>query len=107
MLIWSGRGILSIFVFIGSIILLTLALPQSIETDYKIVLSLIITALFSGIMGKRWNKSEEHVVHDKVTGKKVIIRNMIHTFFWIKMQYWGLIFGVMGVSLFVTKALEL
>ncbi|KXX66652.1 hypothetical protein [Flammeovirga sp. SJP92] len=106
MLIWSGRGILSLFVFIGSIIIFSLVLPQSLEADYKIVFSFITTALFSWFMGKRWNASEEHEILDETTGKKVVFREMSHSFFWIKMQYWGLISGVLGLSLFATIAFE-
>ena len=41
---------------------------------------------------------------DKSTGKEINVKR-IHTFFWIEMQYWGIIYSILGVILLATKSI--
>lgn len=95
MIVWSGRGFLSALVLIGSIFISIWLLPESLY-DYGFVVACFISAVFSWIFGKKWNTQNERIVTDDKTGQKLrLISN--HTLFWIPMQYWGIIFSILGI----------
>nr|WP_297919279.1 hypothetical protein [uncultured Allomuricauda sp.] len=94
MIVWSGRGFLSILILVATLFLCFLVLPDE-YSDYGFVITAFVTGIFSWFFGKKWNLQNERIVIDEKTGQKLKIKNN-HTLFWIPMQYWGVIFSVLG-----------
>ena len=95
MIVWSGRGFLSVLVLIACFILFAKVLPDG-QADYSFILSFFIAGAFSWFMGKKWNGQEGRTMLDKASGQEVIMKPN-HTLFWIKMEYWGIVFVVFGL----------
>lgn len=100
MIVWSGRGFLSVVVLIASFIGLASILPKE-QSDYGFILSFFIAGAFSWFVGKKWNTVEKTLI-DEESGEEVIY-NPNHSLFWIKMQYWGPIFGILGLIILVQQ----
>ena len=97
MIIWSGRGIicaisLALFWVIGLFIF-----PEEYNS-YAGILSLFASAAVCWFWGNKWNNEEPKIFIDKSTGKEINVKR-IHTFFWIEMQYSGIIYSVFAVIL--------
>lgn len=101
MIVWSGKGFLSILVLILTVVLMAMMLPKG-QSDLALGLSFLVTAVFSWFMGKKWNGAEGKTMIDKASGQEVLIKPH-HSLFWIKLQYWGIIFGIIGI-LFISQA---
>ena len=97
MIVWSGRGFLSILVLLVTLFLCVSILPNE-YSDYSFVVTAFMTAIFSWVFGKKWNTQNERIVIDEKTGQRLKIKNN-HTLFWIPMQYWGIIFSVLGITI--------
>ena len=95
MIVWSGRGITLVLVFIGVLVLSFKLMPQE-YSDYSFVLSLFITGIYSWFFGNKWNNQAARTFIDEQTGQKVLVKGN-HALFWIKMQHWGIICGVVGI----------
>jgi len=95
MIVWSGRGFLSVLVLILSFMFLVAIVPRD-QSEYVFTLSFFTAGLFSWFMGKKWNEQEGRIFIDKTTGQEINFKPN-HSLFWIKMQYWGIIFGVIGL----------
>ncbi|WP_411031257.1 hypothetical protein [Spongiimicrobium sp. 3-5] len=94
MLIWSGRGFLVVVVLVGLIVISEYLLPKQ-YSDYGFIIAFFGTAVFSWYFGIRWNNKNARAVIDKETGKEFLLKNN-HSLFWIKMQYWAIVFGFLG-----------
>lgn len=101
MIVWSGRGVLSILVLIASVVLFSAVLPTE-QFDFALIAAFLITAAFSWIMGKKWNSKEPQVLIDKATGQELLLEPN-HSLFWIKMQYWAFIFGGLAIVILVQQ----
>ena len=101
MIVWSGRGFLSVAVLIANFILFISILPEE-QSDYGLIMSFFITGVFSWFMGKKWNEKEGRIMIDKESGQEILIKPN-HSLFWIKMQYWGPIFGLLGIIILVQQ----
>ncbi|GAA4274746.1 hypothetical protein U6A24_21705 [Aquimarina gracilis] len=101
MIVWSGRGFLSILVLAVVLVTLTSFLPKE-QNNLSFAISLFVAGIFSWIMGKKWNESNQKKFIDKETGEEIILKPN-HSLFWIKMQYWGIIFGVLGIVMLVRQ----
>lgn len=99
MIVWSGRGSLSLIILIVVYLLLTLVFPKE-QSNYALIIGLFVAAGFSWFMGKKWNESNKKTVIDKASGQEIILQPN-HSLFWIKMQYWGIIFSVLGIILLI------
>ncbi|MBS9773601.1 MAG: hypothetical protein KGV59_00370 [Tenacibaculum sp.] len=97
MIIWSGRGFLLVLVLFASFVFCGFVLPPEMA-KYIFVFSAYITGLFGWFFGKKWNIKNERNLIDEETGERIKIRNQ-HTLFWIPMQYWGIIFLILGTVL--------
>ena len=95
MIVWSGRGFLIAIVFIASMFASVSIIPKE-YADYGFVISFFITGIFSWFFGLKWNKDNERIVIDEKTNKKLRLKNN-HTFFWVPMQYWGIISSILGI----------
>jgi len=94
MVIWSGRGILSVLVLMVSMFV-CVSLFHKENADYMFSISFLVAGLFSWFFGKKWNRSQR-ILKDEETGKRIILKNR-HTLFWIPMQYIGYIFIIGGI----------
>ena len=103
MIVWSGRGALSVLVLIASFVLFNSIIPRA-YSDYAFVLSFFSAGAFSWFMGKKWNDAGPKVLIDKATGKEIQLEPN-HSLFWIKMHYWGIIFGILGVVVLIQAVL--
>lgn len=99
MIIWTGRGILSVVVLVLIILVFSKILPQDYE-DFAIVLGFLSAGIFSWYFGKKWNNEHGKVLIDKETGKEIELKTN-HSLFWIKMQYWGVIFTLLAIILLI------
>jgi uncharacterized protein YacL len=94
MIVWSGRGFLSLLILFIAIFLFIPILPETYITQ-SFVIPLYIAAIFSYIFGIKWNKTLR-VFIDKETGKEINFKNN-HGLFWINMEYWGIIFPLFAL----------
>jgi hypothetical protein len=97
MIVWSGRGILAVLVLVLSFALFANVFPKE-QGDYAFVVAFFIAGAFSWIMGKKWNEENGRAVIDKATGQEIMLKEN-HSLFWIKLQYWGIIFSAFGVMM--------
>ena len=95
MIVWSGRGITVILVFIAVLFLSAWLIPNE-YSGYSRVLSFFITGIYSWYYGNKWNNQDARLFIDEKTGQKVLVKGN-HGLFWIKMQHWGIICGVIGI----------
>jgi len=95
MIVWSGRGFLSIIVLVITLFI-SVSIFSTENSDYSFILTAFVTGLFSWYFGRKWNLKNERIVIDEKTGQRFKLKNS-HTLFWIPMQYWGIIFSVIGI----------
>jgi len=95
MIVWSGRGILIVLVFLVSGLVFTPFFPKE-DWGYVFAFSSFVTAAFSWFLGILWNNVEARIMIDEKTGQKIILKRN-HSLFFIKMQYWGVIFSIIGI----------
>lgn len=101
MIIWTGRGILVPLVFMILLIIFIIiyadpGTPFSISSTLGS--SLLFTGLFSYYFGNLWHKAPGKVYIDKDSGEEVELKPK-HSFFWLKMEYWGVIGSVLGMGI--------
>ncbi|PIB34457.1 hypothetical protein BFP72_03015 [Reichenbachiella sp. 5M10] len=99
MIVWSGKGILSVLILVLAFVLLFALLPAA-HFQWAFSLSFFIAGAFSWFMGKKWNAQQSRIVIDKASGQEIELKTN-HSLFWIKMQYWGILFGIIGVLFLV------
>ena len=103
MIVWSGRGFLSVLLLFISLFLLASILPKE-QGDYGFIISFFIAGAFSWFMGKKWNEQVGRIVIDKASGQEMVIKPN-HSLFWIKMQYWGPIYFILGLIILMQQFL--
>ncbi len=103
MIVWSGRGILSVGILIVVLFLCIAILPKEQE-DYAFVIASLVTAAFSWFLGDKWNNQEPRIVVDEKTGQRINLKS-VHALFWIKMQYWGIIFSIIGIVILAQNSM--
>lgn len=101
MIVWSGKGFLSVLVLVVTFVLLTMVLPKG-QGDIAVIVGFFVAAAFSWFMGKKLNEEEGRTMIDKATGQEIEVKPN-HSLFWIKMQYWGFIFGIFGVVILIQQ----
>lgn len=94
MIVWSGRGFLSLLILFIAIFLFIPIFPETYIIQ-SFVIPLYISAIFSYFFGIKWNKTLK-VFIDKETGKEINFKNN-HGLFWINMEYWGIIFPLFAL----------
>ncbi|WP_424000869.1 hypothetical protein [Maribacter sp. IgM3_T14_3] len=103
MIIWSGRGFLSVLVLIATLFVCISIFPDGMR-DYGFIVSLFVAGIFSWLFGKKWNSKNERIVIDEQSGERLKIKNN-HSLFWIPMQYWGVIFSVLAIVILFQNSL--
>lgn len=101
MLIWSKGGILAPIAAAFSLILteylVNVLFNQNYYQDHgwPKFIALSIAGLLCLLFGHLLNNEEKTYI-DKETGKEVIMRKK-HSFFFIAIEYWGIIFPIIGI----------
>lgn len=103
MIIWNGLGFLvAIITFL--LLLLTEYITELLFRDesyyqahaWPKLLALSLAGAVIGPLGMYLNRKQGKVMIEKETGKEVLIKPD-HTFFFIRMEYWGPILFILGV----------
>lgn len=92
MIIWSGRGILVplitlLFIVVFSVI--SAALNSTQLALYMLPVSFLLAGWANWHLGNKWNNQPGRIVVDEATSERIELKPR-HTFFWIKMQHWGI-----------------
>ena len=95
MVVWSGKGFLSLLILVVLLFMCVTILPQN-ESEYGFTISLFGASWFSWVFGNKWNSKLERIFIDKETGKEIVYKGN-HSLFWIKMEYWGIIFMTLSL----------
>ena len=101
MLIWSRGGILAPIAAAFSLVLTEYLVDLSFYQDYyqdhgwPKFIALSIAGLLCLLLGHLLNNDEKTYI-DKETGKEVVIRKK-HSFFFIAIEYLGIIFPIIGI----------
>ncbi len=103
MIIWKGKGILIIVYFI--VIFISIAITNRILIEnFGLVQDTIpmISALGIALIGTGiWTKLTANSYYEDNNGEKVIMDDITNSFFFIKMNTWGIILPLIGVILTV------
>ncbi|PEW71395.1 UNVERIFIED_ORG: hypothetical protein EDC93_103606 [Bacillus cereus] len=109
MIIWSGWGFLVAIIVIintllGKVIFGSITGDATYFQDHSwpMAIMLIISGVMSWYLGKYINKPNGKVYIDAETGEKVMF-NKKHSLFFIKMEYWGPILGVIAIVTLITR----
>jgi len=102
MIVWSGRGFLSVLIFFG-ILFASINLIPEVYVDDVFGISFLVTGLFSWYFGNQWN-TPKRVFTDEETGQQVVFKNR-HTLFWIPMQYVGNLCVLAGAVILIQTSL--
>jgi len=112
MIIWSGLGflvaiILIVTTLLASIITGTITGNDSYFKDNSMpfVISLFISCAIIYFLGKWLNTRKTKTYIDKGTGKEIIFKNN-HGFFFIRMEYWGIIIFILTIILLIKEQLQ-
>ncbi|MEO9849971.1 MAG: hypothetical protein ABJH72_16310 [Reichenbachiella sp.] len=94
MIIWTGRGILTPLILAVAIIL-TAAIPSKEVASFLLPFAFIAAGTANWRLGNKWNNKEGRVIVDETTGQRTEYKPN-HSLFFIKMQYWGILFIALG-----------
>jgi hypothetical protein len=98
MIFWKGYGILTlvIAIVVGGISSVVFSKVGSTE-EMGAGVGAIISAIIIWFIGNKFNSAKnERIFIDKQTGREVIVKPN-HSLFFIKMQYWAFIIGIIGL----------
>jgi hypothetical protein len=93
MIVWSGKGYLSVLILLVAIFVFISILPETYATQC-FAIPLYIAGIFSYFFGIKWNKTLR--IGDNETGNEINSKNN-HSLFWVNMEYWGLIFPALAL----------
>ena len=109
MIIWSGLGFLVLFIiFANSLLANTInkAITGNDNSYQENTIPITISLLFSSIviyfLGKWLNTRKAKTYIDKETGKEIIQKGD-HSFFFIRMEYWGIIIPIIMIILLIKE----
>lgn len=94
MIIWTGKGILTPLILAAAIIL-TAVIPSKEIGSFLLPFAFIAAGIANWRLGNKWNNKEGQVMIDEATGQRTEYKPN-HSLFFIKMQYWGIIFITLG-----------
>ena len=106
MIVWSGRGFLIVLIFVACMFLGNLIFPKGMA-DYVFIFTGLVLAIFCWIAGMAWNTKKDRMVTDDETGQKILLKGGGHNFFWIPMQYWGIIFAILTIVILFQNSMWL
>lgn len=103
MIIWSGWGILVIFIGLGMSAIMDWVMGSlfGYQARWMSALGYTIGGGIIWFLGNKLNRGQRTFI-DKETGKEFNIRPK-NSLFFIPFQYWGIIFGGVGIITLLTK----
>lgn len=107
--VWKGLGVVVIFIGIGVCLLMNV-LTGLIFNDrtyfqkhwWPQFASLWLIGLSCWLTGKYFGSRRKRIIKTKKTDAETWA-SMEHTFFFLKLEYWGLIFFIIGIVFFFAK----
>ena len=104
--IWEGHGYLAalipIIIFFLYLVIETVFTGSEDLSSLGVIFCLALSSYLLWIIGKRLNRNNNRRLIDPETNEEVILKSN-HSLFFIKLQYWGVIFGIASVLLFITE----
>lgn len=95
MIVWTGRGFVAILIWVALMIISLELFPRE-YLHYTAASATFITAACCWFLGNKWNNQNGRTLKDEETGE-IFEFKPNHSFFWIKLQYWGYIFSALGL----------
>ncbi|QAA34638.1 hypothetical protein [Clostridium manihotivorum] len=104
MIIWKGYGILTFVFLILSFTVVELVAGKEFYGAHSWVslFAYLLAGLLCFFVGRALNRGNGKVYIDKETGQEIIARRT-HSFFFIKMEYWGFILPILGIVIQFTN----
>jgi len=103
MIHWTGYGYKPFLVLFAVYLGLLFVTPESMK-EYDYIVSLVVAALYSWKNGNIWNKEIIKTIYTNGEERTIVTKEN-HSFFWIKTQYWGLIFW--GLAVYYSSKLSI
>ncbi|MBP2656325.1 MAG: hypothetical protein H6Q73_3894 [Firmicutes bacterium] len=106
MLIWRGKGILTVVIAVVSTIVIQILVDAiwgqgaSRGHTWPVALSMFIAAILNWFAGKHFNKNSERILLDPTTGQEVRVVST-HSLFWIRMEYWSVVGVALGLLMLI------
>ncbi|WP_411680960.1 hypothetical protein [Clostridium thailandense] len=104
MIIWNGLGILAPIIAFASLVLTEYSVEILFnnqnyyqEHGWPKFLAFLIAGILCFFIGRALNKNNSKIYIDKETGKEILIKKR-HSFFFINMEYWAIIFLIIGMA---------
>ncbi len=100
MIFWQGYGFLAFAMPILAFIVCSLIgdVSASDSSDWFFFVPLLISSLACWFIGRSFHKNKGKILIDPDTGEEVLLKKS-HTFWFIKLEYWGIIYGVASLVL--------
>jgi hypothetical protein len=101
--IWRGYGFLVPLITIVVVGVMSVLFGAIFKTTqpYGVAIGALAAAAALWFAGNSFNSpAKDRIMIDKLTGQEFILKPS-HSFFFIKMQYWAYIVGVIGVFLLI------
>jgi len=109
MILWKGKGILVLIITlivaaIERLILNQFFGPTVYESEnWPIPLAITISAFIVTLLGIRLNYDPSNHRFDR-SNKQPLANPVIHSLFWIRMEYWGILLFILSGSMFFLGA---
>lgn len=87
-------GILGALIPLGMLLLFSAVLGN---TNLYAGIGGLIGCIITWMIGKKLNKGKGKMFISEESGKKKVLRNN-HSLFWLNMEIWGIIFGIIGIT---------
>lgn len=99
MLIWKRLGFLAVLIPVGLAMLSQLSIG-----DYAVLAGLgyLLGGVAIWLMGRQWNTRPGDTWRDPLTGQ-VLLSAVKHWFFWIRMEYWGVLAVLLGALVIISE----
>jgi hypothetical protein len=112
MIIWSGWGFLVAIVGIGCLVLTELGVEAAMNDDkfyqnngWPKLVAFLVAAVIAWPLGRALNRGQsERELIDPNTGERVVMKSGGgHSLFFIPVEYWALVFMVLGIVFLFVK----
>ena len=102
--IWEGYGYLTVLIPLINFFLFCLiasVLPEDLFM-FGLFISTGVSSYLLWKIGKRLNRNNRRRLIDPKTNEEVILKSN-HSLFFVKIENWGLILGIISILLFITE----
>ena len=98
MIIWRGFGLLALIIPFALAFLLDLLF----NTPWVNGVAAIIGAIINWFLGKTLNEGSGQLVKDEETDKERYVK-VQHSLMWIRMEYWSILIGMIGIGIILSE----